>query len=198
MKRFFFQILAAFIPLCLFSAWVIFFVRPLFDANKEMKALGWVGIGLAVVVLLEGLLLKFWLLPSWARSMSMRFYAGSYLPEDDPIASLASLIREKNRVDLIPQLDHLVEKDPTRARAWLDLASVHEWVEHDLPAAAEALLRGAKVVGNDQDAAMLLWRAACVMRKTDSSRQEADAICTELIERFPDTSYGKLAAGQTH
>ena len=195
MKRFLLQILAGFIPLYLFSAWVIMFVQPLFDGkHDELEALERVGIGLGVMVLVEALIFKFWLLPSWARSMSMRFYAGSYIPEDDPIASLASIIRADNRKDLIPELSDLVEQDPTRARAWLELASILESVKNDPQKAVEKLIRGASCVKNDQDAAMLLWRAVSLLRKSDDGKQRAEQIREDIIRRYPNTSYGQFAA----
>ncbi len=187
------QIVVGFIPFYLFLGWAFFIVQPQLE-NHLLRAIAMLLLGLAVMGCAQGLIFKLWLLPAWAGAISERLYAGSYFPEDDPIASLAAQIFSQHRPDLIPELERLVLADASRTRAWLELARALELEAHDHPRAAEALQRGAKAVKDRDDAAMLLWRAFVLLNKNPTTKKEANALLEHLRSEYSSTTYGRLAA----
>lgn len=187
------QLVVGLIPLYVFLVWALFFVQPQLEKHT-LRALAMLLGGLAVMAIIQGGVFKRWLLPLWAQAISERLYAGSYLPEDDPIASLAAEIFSQHRADLVPELEKLVLADPSRTRAWLELARALELEAHDIPRAAHVLQRGAASVRHDADRAMLLWRAAGLLQKEEAHREEAKDLLDRVADEFPHTAYGHLAA----
>ena len=165
---------------------------------EKMTRQGLMGIlymlaGVALLALIEGLLFKFWLLPQIAQAVSERLYAGSYFPEDDPLARLVAEISEHHRRELLPELQRLVEADPQRERGWLELARLQEAETSSPEQAVHTLLRGAEILRRREDAAMLLWRAYTLCKRYPERAEQAEEILRELTSRYPDTGYGRRA-----
>lgn len=187
------QLIVGLIPLYVFLGWALFFVQPQLEKHT-LRALAMLLGGLAVMAIVQGVVFRRWLLPLWAQAISERLYAGSYLPQDDPIASLAATIFSQHRADLIPELEKLVLADPSRTRAWFELARALEMEAHDIPRAAHVLQHGAASVRHNADRAMLLWRAATLLQKEEVHRKEAKDLLARVANEFPNTAYGHLAA----
>lgn len=189
------RLLVLLAPIGAFTLWVTGPVQQqLYHHSVTLGIVMLLG-GLAVLAALEGALLKFWLLPLMARRISEQLYAGSYLPENDPLAMLAQKITEEHRPELIPELEHIVHADPRRTRAWLVLSQLIEAELHDAPRAVEVLLQGAAALKrNREDAALLIWRAATLCHKHASLEAKAATLHRQLAEQYPHTQYGRLAA----
>ena len=187
------QLIVGFIPLYIFSGWALLFVQPQLE-HHALRAIAMLLGGLIVMAIIQGIIFKLWLLPSWAQAIGERLYAGNYVPEDDPIASLAATIFSQHRPDLIPKLEKLVLADSSRTRAWLELARALGQEAHDISLAADALQRGAAAVKSKDDRAMLLWRASILLLREKGREEEAKKIRERLAGEFPHTAYGRLAA----
>lgn len=198
MLRLLAQLLLILAPLGGYIWWLLAGVGQELARGERLNTVLMLLAGLLVLVVVEALLFKLYLLPSWARALSERLYAGSYFPEDDPLARLARQIAVENRPDLLPELTHLVLADPTRVRAWLELARLLEDTAHDTPQAAERLLQGAEAVRRAEDSALLLWRAASLLQKHTELAAQASPILARLARQYPDTAYGKMAQNRTH
>ncbi len=195
MIRRFFQLIVAFIPLYLFAIGMSFWWFGLVETIS-----GWIItllIGVLLLAIVEGVIFRFWLLPSWAQALSERFYGGNYFPADDPVVSLAQQIIDQHLADRVPELERLVRSDSSRTRAWMELARVTELELKDPQKAAEHMLTGARKVARKEDAAMLMWRAVTLLRKEDRSPSRAEEIRRDLIKRYPKTTYGRLAADRS-
>lgn len=195
MIRRFFQLIVAFIPLYLFAIGMSFWWFGLVETIS-----GWIItllIGVLLLAIVEGVIFRFWLLPSWAQALSERFYGGNYFPADDPVVSLAQQIIDQHLADRVPDLERLVRSDSSRTRAWMELARVTELELKDPQKAAEHMLTGARKVARKEDAAMLMWRAVTLLRKEDRSPSRAEEIRRDLIKRYPKTTYGRLAADRS-
>lgn len=162
-------------------------------AHNAISGIGYMLLGLALLALVEGILIKFWLLPLLARHISERVYAGSYLPEDDPLARLVTEIATHHRRDLLPRLENLVEADPHRERGWLELAHLRETEAADPAGAVDTLLRGADKVQRPTDAALLLWRAITLCERHPALAPRIPHLRETLLQRYPDTPYGRRA-----
>lgn len=199
MLRFFARLLLALAPLGAYIGWVRYAVLGKLARGETLEMLLMLLAGLAALAVVEGLLFKFYLLPAWAHALSERLYGGHYFPEDDPLAQLTRRMEAAPHPDLIPQLTRLAEADPCRVRVWLELA---RFLEPQSPAeAARCLLRGAELIAAHkrfsrsakEDAALLLWRAAVLLRKHSELAPQASPILTRLRQLYPATAYGKLA-----
>lgn len=144
--------------------------------------------------LIVWVLIRFWILPRLAGTISERFYAGNYVPEDDPLAHIVQRITDERSKDLFPELDRIVHEDPRRVRAWLEYARLTENIKSDYRGALEILLEGTRAVRGNEDAALLLWRAATLCEKYDQLKPRAPELYQQLISDYPDTGYGRLAA----
>ena len=183
-------------PLALFGWWVTGPVHSYLSQGKTFEMIAALVGGLAVLALLMALLLKFWLLPSWAGALSERLYAGSYSPDDDAFATLALTIERNKSAERLPELERLALADPRRVRAWLDLARLTEVVAAAPERAVDHLLHGAGAVKNHEDAAMLIWRAVTLCDKHPSLAGRAPELCRRITELYPATHYGRLAASR--
>lgn len=199
MLRIFAQLLLVLLPLSAYVCWLLYYVQRALSRGERWETALMVLGGLLALTVVEGLLFKLYLLPTWARALSERLYAGSYLPQDDPLAALVHQIESKKRPELIPDLIRLVESDPYRVRAWLELARLLEPV--DAPQAVHHLLRGAEIIASRrlrsrssrEDTALLLWRAATLSQKYADLAHRAPAILEQLTAQYADTAYGKHA-----
>lgn len=199
MLRLLARLLLVLAPLGLYAGWIHGAVLRKLARGETLDMVLMLLAGLLLLAVVEGLLFKLYLLPTWARGLSERLYAGHYLPEDDPLARLTRQMEKENRPDLIPELIRMVEADPCRVRAWLELARFLE--PRDPAEAARRLLRGAELIAahnrfsrsGKEDAALLLWRAAALMQKHSSLASQASPTLAKLAEQYPATAYGKLA-----
>lgn len=199
MLRYAAQLLLVLAPLGGYVWWLLVYVRRALAQGEGLHTVAMMLGGLLVLVVVEGVLFKLYLLPAWARGLSERLYGGSYLPEDDPLAMLARKMEVEKRPELLPELIRLVEADPFRARAWLELARVLQG--EDPAQAAKHLQRGAEMMAHrhsrssQEDAALLLWRAAMLLQKHAHLAPQAQDVLQQLADRYPNTAYGKLATG---
>ena len=198
MIRFFVQLIIALIPVYVFAIGVAIATMAISDESGAKWSYGeWIAfmlLGLLALAVAEGFIFRLWLLPKWAQAISERFYGGTYFPADDPVASLAQSIIDQHCGERAPELEKLVLSDSTRTRGWMELARVAETELKDLQRAAGYMLTGASKVRRKEDAAMLMWRAVTLLRKDGASRPRAEEIRHELIQRYPKTTYGRLAA----
>ena len=193
MRRLINRLLIIFAPLGAFIFWITGPVQQHFARGEGLVSILLMLAGLAVFVLIEALLLRYWFLPVCARAMSEKLYAGSYFAQDDPLMLISRQISAENRHDLLPHLIRCVEDDPRRVSAWLELARVlHDHI-HDSPQAVQCLLRGANAVRRKEDKAFLLWRAAVMCEKDPAQAFQADEIYRKISDDYPNTAYGKLA-----
>lgn len=151
---------------------------------------------LAALALVEGLIFRLWILPSWGQSLGERLYGGSYMPEDDELAQLSARIRRTEDASLLPDMQRLVRRQRKRARGWLELARLQQDVTHDDEAALRTLLEGADAVPDPEEKAMFLYRAgALAAGKLQSPARAADYF-SRAANRHPKTAYGKHAAAR--
>lgn len=188
------RIIVLLLPALGFAFWLLGPVQKYLAQGKGLIGILYMLAGLAVFSAIEIVICKFWLLPLMARSMSERLYAGSYLPEDDPLVVLVERITREHSRELLPELVRMVESDPRRVRSWLELARVLEGEFSDVPEAVRRLLQGAEAVHNKEDAAMLIWRAATMCARHSDRQSEASALFRRVAEQYPNTNYGRLAA----
>ncbi len=169
-------------------------VRHIMNEGQGTLAIACLLGALAALVLLEGLLFKFWILPSLAGELGERVYAGGgYTPADDALLVLVERIRQEKARELLPELEKQVLADPRRTRGWQEHAHLLQDVFGDAPAALQVLRRGATRVSGKEDRAMLLCRAAYLA--TDALRDPALAreLYSEAAEKYPGTAYGSFA-----
>lgn len=199
MWRRLFQFAVILLPLGLFVA-VLFFVREQLDRDQVLPGIALLLAALAVLALLEGFLFRFWILPDWGRALSERLYAGSYTPDQDPLASLTAQLAEERGSQRAPQLlaklEQLVRRDSRRVRGWLEWSRLLAEEYGDPSRAVAVLQEGERCVRSKEDRAMLLCRAAhlCQTRLRDESR--AEELYAAAAHQYPRTTYGKLA--QSH
>lgn len=188
-----FQALALLLPLALFVG-AAYVARHLFGQGQGKEGIALVLAALAALALCEGLMLKCWLLPLWGRTLGERLYGGSYTPDRDALVVCVERIRKEKNRDLLAHLARLVKADASRARGWLEWASLLENEFHDSKAALEILLEGAECMRQQEDKAMFLCRAAhlCGTRLQDERR--AGELYAQAAERYPNTAFGRMAA----
>ncbi|MBQ3217956.1 MAG: hypothetical protein IJB33_03690 [Akkermansia sp.] len=188
-----FRVLNFLLPVVLFVA-VLLKVRDFFDAGDVRTGL-LVALG-AVVVLTIWMtgLIRCSVLPAVGQAIGERVYGGSYLPEDDPLVVLATRIRREHESSLLPEFEALVRREPFRARAWTELASLRGDEFGDFRGAREALMRGAEMVEEAEDRAFLLYRAAGVCERRLGDAAGARELYNRAAECFPATAYGRKAA----
>lgn len=193
MKSIFLQLILLLTPISAFTAWLLGPVQQQLHQGRLLTGILYMLGGLAVLALVEGLLLKFYMLPRWARTISERLYAGNYIPDDDPLVRLVHSIVVDHHLERIPELERLAQADPRRVRTWQELASIYETLLRQPATAVDALLRGATAVKNPEDAAMLMWRAVSLCKRHPELAEQAPTLRQQLIEQYPHSVYGKLA-----
>lgn len=151
---------------------------------------------LATLALVEGLIFRLWILPAWGQSMGERLYGGTYLPEEDELARLSTLIRRTEDASLLPDMQRLVLRQRKRARGWLELARLRQDVAHDDESALKALLEGAEAVPDPEEKAMFLYRAGALAADKLQSPARAAEYFSQAATRFPKTAYGKHATAR--
>lgn len=181
------------LPLALFVG-ALYKVRQLFDREEGLLGIGIMLGALATMAAIVGLMLKFWLLPTWGRAISERVYAGSYLPDEDPIVSLAQEIRKCRDWERMAEFEKRIMQDSSRARAWMEYFSLLSDVFQAKEAALQALLKGAEYVRSKEEKAMFLYRSALYCEKKLNDLRQARSLFEQAARRFPRTAYGKQAA----
>ena len=192
MLRRLFQLFLVLLPLGLFAL-VLLEVRELLSQGQTLRCIATFLAALAVLAFLEGLLFRCWILPSWSRALSERFYAGAYTPDQDALASLISRLSGEHDRQLLPELERLVRRDPRRVRGWLEWARLLADEFGEPSRAAEVLLEGVRQVSRREDQAMLLCRAAHLFQTRLKEEKRAEELYACAAQRYPHTSYGKLA-----
>lgn len=193
MFRHLLQLSVVLAPVAAFAWWVLAHLEHLLSAGDWPHMLTMLLCGLAILTLIETAIFKYSLLPRLADAVCRHICAGNYLPDDDPVAALAQKITTEHRPELLPELTRLVQADPRRTRAWLELARLLEDTLHDTTQAVDRLLEGAAAVRRPEDAALLTWRAITLLRKRPELAAKASDLLHSLAEQFPRTAYGKLA-----
>ncbi len=169
--------------------------RGLMDEGRGLPALAWLLGALAALALVEGVIFKWWILPTFAGELGERVYAGgSYTPAEDALVVLVARIRQEKERSLLPELEKLVLADSRRSRGWQEYAHVLQDVFADAPAALEVLRRGAASVRDKEDRAMLLCRAAYLAGDALRDAALARSLYSEAAQQYPRTAYGKFAA----
>ncbi len=195
MLRRLFSLLLVLLPLAPF-AYAVQVVSEWLSSGRSLHGILLLLGSLAALALIEGLLFRLWLLPSWGQSIGEKLYGGSYLPEQDELALLSRLIRSTEDVSRLPALKTLVLHQRTRARGWLELARLQQDIARNNEAALQTLLEGSAAVSDREDRAMLLYRAATLAEKQLNSPSRAAEYYADTAQRYPNTVYGKCAAAK--
>jgi len=191
-----FRVLNFLLPVVLFVA-VLLKVRDFFDAGDARTGL-LVALGAVVVLTIwMTVLIRCSVLPAVGQAIGERVYGGSYLPDEDPLVVLATRIRREHESSLLPEFEALVRREPFRARAWTELASLRGDEFGDFRGAREALMRGAEMVEEAEDRAFLLYRAAGVCERRLGDAAGARELYNRAAECYPATAYGRKAAQKT-
>lgn len=157
--------------------------------------LWWVIVAALAVGLWEGIALRAWVLPLFARAVGNAVYGGGhYSAADDAPVALAERIRAEKDREMLAQLYKLVRQDAGRSRCWSELADVLLHVFADPHEAVAVLVEGADCVSDAQDRAMLLFRAAGMRYRELRDSSGARELYELTAQRFPRTVYGQRAA----
>lgn len=178
--------------LCLLEAVVL----PLYARGDTWGALAYAFAGVLVLAVWEGLAFRCWLLPLFGKAVSSAVYGGGYTAQADPVLAMAARIRAARDASLLPAMIALVHDDAARARGWTELASLYEEVFHNLQDALQCLTDGAQHASSREERAMLLYRAARFRRARMADSIGADELLRRLAKLYPDTVYGRKAAGE--
>ncbi len=188
------KLLVVLLPLAGFVL-VVLHVRQLMNEGQGLLSLIVLLGALVLFVLVETLLLKFWILPPLLNELGERVYAGgSYTPAEDALFVQVERIRETKNPSLLPELEKIVLADVRRTRGWQEYAHVLQDVFADAPGAFEVLRRGAENVSGREDRAMLLCRAAYLASESLHDAASARELYSEAARRYPRTVYGQLAS----
>ncbi len=191
------RLIVVLLPLAGF-VWVVLELQRMLDEGQGLATISWLLGALAVLAVVEGLLFRFWLLPAFGAHLGERIYQGGYWPEDDPLLVLVERIRRDKDDKLLPKLEKAVLADARRARAWQEYAHVLQEVFAHHADALQVLCRGAEKVRPAEDRAMLLCRAAHIAAEELRDDRRAQELYREAAERYPRSSYGRLAATRLH
>lgn len=195
MIRFFLKSVAVLLPLGAFALATPIIMDWMSQGETLNGILLLVG-SLAVLALAEGVMFRFWILPTWGQALSERLYGGSYYPEEDELAELAARIRRTEDTDLLPAMHRLVLKQRKRARGWLELNRLQQDIAHNPEAALQTLLEGADAVSDPEERAMFLYRAGALAADKLQSPHRAAEYFRRAADKFPKTTYGKHAAAR--
>lgn len=190
-----FQLVAVVCPVGLFVLALVPVQQRMYGGHGTEGILLLVG-ALALLAVVEGLLFRYWILPSWSEKLAERLYAGSYLPDEDVLARLVDCIEREKNAALMPELERLVLQQRWRLRGWLELARLQQELQHDATSALASLEKATHYIKEPEDAALLLFRAAQLSEKA----LHDDAACRQWLQRavdaYPDTVYGRRAAAR--
>jgi len=194
MRRF----ILIFLFLLPFAAFVLSLslVDDCFDDGQIAKGIFVMLGALAVLVAVEYLFLRYWLLPRWAQNLGERLYAGDYSPQEDKVVAAAEQIRRERDEKLLPQLVTLVQADSSRLRGWRELADVQLNVFHRPEDAIATLLEAEERVSDKEDRALLLYRAAQWTENRLNNPARARELYTLAAKKYPATVYGRRAGKQ--
>lgn len=195
MLRRFFQLLAVLAPLGAFAL-ALQPVQQRMYGGHATQGIVLLLVALAILAVVEGLLLRYWILPGWSEKVAERLYAGSYLPEDDALARLTDRIEAEKDATLMPELVRLVHAQPWRLRGWLELARLQQDILNDAAAALQTLEEASTRIREPEDAALLMFRAAQLCEKSLHDDSAARLWLERVTERYPDTVYGRKAAAR--
>ena len=195
MLRRFFQLLAVLAPLGAFAL-ALQPVQQRMYGGHATQGVVLLLVALVILAVVEGLLLRYWILPGWSEKVAERLYAGSYLPEDDALARLTDRIEAEKDASLMPELVCLVHAQPWRLRGWLELARLQQDILHDAAAALQTLEEASTRIREPEDAALLMFRAAQLCEKCLHDDSAARLWLERVTERYPDTVYGRKAAAR--
>lgn len=180
------------LPLVVFAA-SLRFVDAFFDDGEVLKGILLMLGALAALVAVEYPLLRYRVLPLWAQRLEERFYAGNYDPAEDKIVAVAEQIRHRREASLLPQLEALVQADPSRLRGWRELADIQLNVFQRPEDAVATLLQAEERVPDKEDRALLLYRAAQWANSRLHNPTRARELYALAAEKYPATVYGSRA-----
>ena len=183
---------AVLLPLAAFAA-----VQPYVDAalnqNDKQSAFTLLGAALLLFVLAEALLFRLVLLPRMGQAVGEKLYGGSYIPEEDRLVQAVEEVRRSKDREKLGAVRTLVQADRRRLRGWQELARLYQEEFGDMQAAAEVLTEGAAAVGDKEDRALLLYRAARLYEQMNRPERRLELL-REAADRYGETVYGKKAA----
>ncbi|MBR1982778.1 MAG: hypothetical protein IKA23_08515 [Akkermansia sp.] len=189
----FLQLCVALVPLGLFSL-VLEPVQLRLYGGHATQGILWLLAALAALAVVEGLLFRYWILPDWSDKMAERLYAGSYLPENDALATLVEQIARDKDTSQLPRLENLVLQQPSRLRGWLEYARLQHELLHDAAAALMTLDKACSHVRAPEDVALLMYRAALLCQKSLHDPAQSRNRLLLLVQKYPATVYGRRAA----
>ena len=188
-------ILLLLLPLLLFALGLLY-VDARFEEGDVLRAVGSLVLLLALLAAVEGVILRRIVIPYWGEQVAERIYAGSYVPDEDPLVQLAESVRASGDETRLAKLEKAVRAQGWRYRGWMELAAIQRDVFSNPAAACSALQEGAGAVQDPQDAAMLLYRAAHVARDAMHDATMAESLRRKAAADFPQTVYGRKAAAE--
>ena len=195
MLRRLFQLVAVACPIGLFVLALEPVQQRMYGGHGTQGILLLVG-ALALLALVEGLLFRCWILPSWSEKLAERLYAGSYLPEEDTLARLIDCIEREKNAALIPELERLVQQQRWRLRGWLELARLQLELQRDAASALASLEKATRYIKDPEDSALLLFRAAQLCEKALHDDAASRQWLQRAVDAHPDTVYGRRAAAR--
>ncbi|MCQ2372059.1 MAG: hypothetical protein MJ058_08435 [Akkermansia sp.] len=188
-------VIFALLPLVAFALGLLW-VDHLFTAGEGLRGICWLIGMLALFALVEGIYLRRVLIPLWGEKVAERIYAGSYVPDEDPLVQLAERVRETRDEAQLAKLEKAVRAQGWRYRGWMELAAIQRDVFSNPAAACSTLQEGAAAVEDPQDAAMLLYRAAHVAEAAAHDAALAESLRRKAAADYPETVYGRKAAAE--
>lgn len=188
-------ILLLLVPLLLFALGLLY-VDARFEEGDVLRAIGSLVLLLALLATVEGVILRRFVIPFWGEKVAERIYAGSYVPDEDPLVQLSEKVRATQDAALLAKLEKAVRAQGWRYRGWMELAAIQRDVFANPAAACSALQEGAQAVEDPQDAAMLLYRAAHVAQDAMHDATLANSLRHKAAADFPQTVYGRKAAAE--
>ena len=182
-------------PLLLFALGLLYVDARLTEGDM-LRGICSIVLLLALLAAVEGVILRKILIPLWGEKVAERIYAGSYVPDDDPLVQLAERVRASRDEALLAKLEKAVRAQGWRYRGWMELAAIHRDVFSNPAAACNSLQEGSAAVEDPQDAAMLLYRAAHVAQDAMRDATLANSLRHKAAADFPQTVYGRKAAAE--
>lgn len=163
----------------------------LIDSDTPVLAYLMIAIGLGGVAAMACVK---WVWPLFGEWVADVVYGDRRLAGDDPLEQLALEVRRTRSEEAMERMRQFAEENGDRTRVWTECANLLRDVLQRPAEAAETLERGASQVGEKEDRALLLYRAACLYDAMPGKREKAVELWALASELYPETTYGAQAA----